>query len=96
MTEPIELRPVVLWFAQQMELKLRENDHKGGWHEDDPWSLSHRVLEEADELSEAVEPESVAGRSARISEAVDVANMALMVADHFRENGPSKDQGRTL
>lgn len=29
-----------------------------------------------------------------VAEAADVANMAMMVADHFREGGPSKDSGR--
>jgi len=104
--KPLELRPVVLWFAQQMELKLRENDHKGGWHGDDPHSLCHGVIGEADELIAAADDaviaddESLSGAGdyyrAAVAEAADVAAMAMMVADHFRENGPSVDQGRTL
>ena len=34
MSEPptvTHVRPEVLWFAQQMEAKLKANDHKGGW-----------------------------------------------------------------
>lgn len=26
--EPMKLRPAVQWFAEQMELRLRQNDHK--------------------------------------------------------------------
>lgn len=94
MSEKVELRPVVQWFAEQMELKLRENDHKGGWHEDDPESLVDRIREEVEELAdEALEFERP---KSAIAEAADVANMAMMVADHFREGGPSQDQGKTL
>lgn len=88
-----ELRPAVLWFAHQMEAKLRENDHKGGWHQDSEWSPLGRVSEELSELKRAVgdgeAPATV------VSEAVDVANMAMMVADHYREGGPSEDSGRS-
>ena len=30
MSDKLELRPTVQWFAEQMELKLRANDHKDG------------------------------------------------------------------
>jgi len=89
----IELRPVVLWFAQQMELKLRENDHKGGWHEMDPLDLCERIDEELLELKESL---ASPPRRNRVREAADVAAMAMMVADHFRDGGPSVDQGSTL
>lgn len=29
--DTIAPRPAVVWFAQQMETKLQENDHKAGW-----------------------------------------------------------------
>jgi hypothetical protein len=101
---PIELRPVVLWFAQQMELRLRENDHKGGWHEMDPSNLVMRAQDELSELEDAVDehpmddddPENADANAACIREAADIANMVLMVADHFRDGGPSEDQGETL
>lgn len=32
----IELRPEVQAFAEAMELKLRQNDHKGGWKKEEP------------------------------------------------------------
>ena len=79
----IELRPEVQWFAEQMELELRLNDHKGGWREDEGLSLLHRVRQEATELRQALMP-SIFGESEKsaIREAVDVANFAMMIADN--------------
>lgn len=97
MTEPIELRPVVLWFAQQMELKLRANDHKGGWQDDEPEELAERISEELTELFVALKKRRAPQNWKRVlKEAADVANVAMMVADHARSGGPSEDQGRTL
>lgn len=96
----VNVRPLVLWFAEQMESALRRNDHKGGWHDCHPLDLANRVADEQDELSCALQIEdeyeaSVPPDPARvIAEAADVANVAMMVADHFRTGGPSKDQGR--
>lgn len=101
----VELRPVVLWFAQQMELKLRENEHKGGWHHCDVGVLRARIGEELRELGYALRRAFAAQRGSEkakeldalvIRESADVGAMAMMVADHFREGGPSQDQGRTL
>lgn len=108
----VEPRPLIRWFAEQMELKLRENDHKGGWHEDEPMALLKRVRQETKELSDAIEncgPPNCGCREAGcqhtsfftqttaedvVREAADVANMAMMVADHFRSGGPSREQGK--
>lgn len=91
-------RASVRWFAEQMELALRRNDHKGGWHNDRPGQLSERICQEWAELEEArVSPNlHTADHAQVIREAADVANMAHMVADHYREGGPSIDQGHTL
>ena len=78
------LRPEVAWFAWQMELQLRANDHKGGWQGDALLSLWDRLYEEADELrSELYALPLVPLRI--VKEAVDVANFAMMVADSFRD-----------
>jgi hypothetical protein len=78
----IQLRPEVQWFAQQMELTLRANDHKGGWNEMSPRELATRLNEEVYELELAY----YAGRNAErvIREASDVANFAMMIADNIR------------
>lgn len=93
-TPSATLRPEVLAFAQAMEAKLRENDHKGGWKNDDPRALLRRLREETDELDPAVtayearrrerpgDDDHVAEASRRVlREAADVANFAMMIAD---------------
>jgi hypothetical protein len=52
MTSRLKLRPEVDCFAQLMEAKLRENDHKGrrGWKKDDSLILLSRACEEMGEL----------------------------------------------
>lgn len=80
------LRPEVQRFATLMEDALRRNNHKGGWHDDQPEELLLRAYEELGELHREVlrraradEPGTWRRRIAR--EAADVANFALMVAD---------------
>jgi hypothetical protein len=69
--EALNMRPEVLAFAWLMEDKLRQNDHKGGWKECSFDYLMHRLVQEQDELL----------KQPHISEAVDVANFAMMIAD---------------
>ena len=68
-----------------MEAKLRENDHKPGWKGENPWPLVERLFEEANELTEELQPGSrtdLGTWSAKIgAEAADVANFAMMIAD---------------
>lgn len=84
---PVAWRPEVRAFADLMEAKLSENDHKPGWKEDHPEDLLSRLYEEADEIRrswdhwrgtawprEQLGP--VIGR-----ECADVANFAMMIAD---------------
>lgn len=82
---PPAWRTEVITFANLMEQQLRANDHKDGWKGDTSDALHQRLLEEAEELSEALawrsalfgdaDPERI-GR-----EAADVANFAMMIAD---------------
>lgn len=72
----------VLAFAHEMERKLAANRHKGdrdGWVKMPHGWLLTRVLAETAELASALDAED---GSARItSEAADVANFAMMIAD---------------
>ena len=52
--DAVDLRPEVQWFAEQMELQLRANDHKGGWQGDTYMALLTRLKEETDELYECI------------------------------------------
>ena len=88
---PVELRPAVQWFAEQVELALRRNDHKGEWS----WEREGRLLElmrvEIHEVEEACVERAAGWRV--IEECADVAAFALFVADG-RRRVPSKDRGR--
>jgi NTP pyrophosphatase (non-canonical NTP hydrolase) len=88
------VRPLVLWFAQQIEAKLRENDDKKpGWHTETVPFLFNRLTEEVGELVLEITPEPW-DKTAAIREAADVAGLAMMIADHMREGGPSAERGR--
>jgi len=78
-------RPEVRAFADLMEAQLRANDHKPGWKGEEWWPLLCRLREETLELQDALGPGSrtdLPAWSARVgSEAADVANFAMMIAD---------------
>jgi len=74
-------RAVIRWFAQAMEDELKENDHKGGWADMHCKALMARLLEELIELQGAIE--QGASKPTVLSEAADVANFAMMVADNY-------------
>lgn len=75
------VRESVRWFAEQMERKLKLNDHKLGWKSCRMEYLTKRLGDECGELRRAV----VKNEDARvIDEAADVANFAMMIADKVR------------
>jgi NTP pyrophosphatase (non-canonical NTP hydrolase) len=75
-------RPEVVWFADAMERKLRENDHKRHWLTLGMQTLSMRLTQEREELRDAVASGSAAET---LAEAADVANFAMMIADKVRK-----------
>ena len=77
-----EVRPVVKWFAEQMEAALKRNDHKSGWLNDDWDELYDRILDETKELYRECGKFSK-DEEKIIMEAADVANFAMMIADKF-------------
>ena len=90
----MKLRKEVLWFARQMETKLRENDHRGGWDDSNTAYLFRRLSEERRELRRVFDADEKRYRSGLSStreypvklarEAADVANFAMMIADNAR------------
>lgn len=70
------MREEVVQFAQRMEEKLADNDHKPGWKHCSREELFTSLLLEVDELEDAL----FDGGNV-IDEAVDVANFAMMIAD---------------
>ncbi|MEW9578589.1 hypothetical protein U9K47_25090 [Bacillus toyonensis] len=82
----IVARGSIRWFAEHMESKLSENDHKGGWEEDTADDLLEKLKAELVELKGELEPDlvpsSVPVWSANIiRECADIANYAMMIAD---------------
>lgn len=78
MNNQIPLCATVQQFAAEMQNKLDENCHKGGWHDCTWHYLRKRLREETAELEIAV-----ASRDKKriVREAADVANFAMMIAD---------------
>jgi len=71
-------RNEVVIFADAMEAKLKENDHKQHWSSMPMQYLIGRLAEEQEELREAVER---GNHKEVLREAADVANFAMMIAD---------------
>ena len=87
-------RDEVVWFSDQMERVLRQNDYKGGWKTAFEVVLLERLRLEVDELHESIyRPTS---GSDVVKECVDVANYAMMIADivdfSAREEEPEPDE----
>lgn len=86
-------RTEVLKYAEAMEIELKENEHKGGWKECSTGFLIKKLDEETKELVEVVETyrylknESLMHgdmpelKARILSEAADVGNIAMMIAD---------------
>jgi len=72
------MRAEVERFADVMEERLKENDHKGGWLTCSSEYLLRRLREEVDELETALTEDS---NDDLIAEAADIANFAMMIAD---------------
>ena len=80
----MKLRPEVQWFAEQMELALEANDHKGGWGNDSSSALLTRLREETEELKTTLNKGHRLSPSHAVKEAADVANFAMMIADNAK------------
>ena len=70
--------PCVQWFANEMQRELNANQHKNGWETLSYRWMLNRLRQEIGELERAVEM-----RKDVVSEAADVANFAMMIADNF-------------
>lgn len=73
------VRMPVRRFSLLMELKLRKNDHKGGWSDTTLETLLELLEDEVRELRDAIrngDPLDIA------QECADVGNYAMMIADN--------------
>ena len=81
--EENHLRKAVLWFAEQMEQVLQDNEYKTGWHGMQDQFLARLIGGELGELyHELTLPRGP--DEAIIRECCDVANYAMMLADIAR------------
>lgn len=74
----IRIRREVRWFAEQMELKLQDNDDKTHWSLSTNGYLQGRIADELKELQDTKWPVE------KLEECVDVANFAMMLADNIK------------
>lgn len=81
----MKLRPEVQWFAEQMELALQENEHKGGWKNIDREWLLEQVYRNASKILMGVE---------NIKHPVNVANFSMMIADNFNRKTFAEDENQ--
>jgi NTP pyrophosphatase (non-canonical NTP hydrolase) len=91
----IEPRPAVLWFAQQLEARLREYDEErgeSGWQRS-TWSrLRASLRSELDELEKTLDEAALQSTASVIEKLADVANYCMMIADLLRRfHGDSAD-----
>jgi len=87
--EVVGVRLEIRELAHAMEVKMRKNDHKGGWEDMDVGELIERLLQEVGELTKALIAE---GSDHVRDECVDVANFAMMIHAqhqdfHYGEGG---------
>ncbi len=89
------VRREVAEFSLEMEMKLRKNDHKTGWH-DQPIEAHIKLLRiEMMELDVALDH---LGDEAAAKECIDVANFSLIIWDkllaRINNKGPQTDKPR--
>jgi NTP pyrophosphatase (non-canonical NTP hydrolase) len=78
------------WFSGQMKKKLAENDHKRHWSEMDDQYLVTRLLQEANELIDAIHKYNQGEATIYdiISECADVSNFSMFIATNKIANDP--------
>ena len=82
-----EARLSVRWFAEQMEKKLIENDHKPDWKDSHLFDLMTGLADEAQELNGALRDFFIYGIATLeeiIKECAEVGNFAMMIADNAK------------
>lgn len=74
------MRRQVVEFANALEARLAENDHKGGWEGLEAREIINRIYENVDELAEAVDE----GRPFDEEPDLDAAAYLLFLRDNER------------
>jgi hypothetical protein len=85
------LRESVQWFATVMEVVLRENDHKGGWENDQFQYFVDRMKEEMGEIELAMAGTCQSDLMDVVNECADLANFAMMLAENAHKKAMEWD-----
>ncbi len=75
------IRDALMWFAQQQEKVLKENDWKDPYQKEGNWYLYGSLLAEIKELFDAMNDPNTEAHEI-IKEAVDVGNVAMFIASN--------------
>ena len=90
----MKIRESVLFFAAEMDKKLRENDHKGDWLDLPLDYLMNRLYQGVNELFHSIRQ---GDNKNSIKEAADVGNFAMMIADIiYRKEYPDQANWREI
>jgi len=76
----VDARWQVRAFAEEMEIVLKRNDHKGGWRESPIQYLQSRLVEEMGEYFALIAEGKDKGLTAQ-KELLDIANFCMMLWD---------------
>ena len=95
MNETIQIRPELAKFASEMEMVLRENDHKTGWDGMSIHQLFSRIKDEFEELQREYILHTCAlgcgDRTERLrGEAIDIANFCMFLCHNYPKTGDKK------
>lgn len=77
------LREPLKWFSEQMEQRLKANDHKGGW---DRETFGYFCAKIHDTVHKLTSKRFIKNPDLNLitKEAIDLANYAMMIADNTR------------
>lgn len=95
LVKKIQVRPEVAQFAIEMEMVLRENDHKSGWDEMSYHQLFGRIKQEFEELQREYilhahskdsmnRDGSAKGLTRMREEAIDIANFCMFFCHNYQ------------
>ena len=79
-------------FASAMMTELQRNSYKGGWHHCSDAYLLRRLRDEVNELEKEARRRKGRNTEAIVSEAADVANFAMMIADNASRKGQPDEE----
>ncbi|NRF91492.1 hypothetical protein HQN89_10720 [Paenibacillus frigoriresistens] len=80
------MREQVKWFAEKMESRLAENDHKTGWEDCEREFLLQRLESNFHDLWAGLQAHGSFFDAERvIRKATNIANFSMMVADQARK-----------